>query len=439
MMKKVAFPIQILIGLVAGLIFALLSIQLGWPADFTINYIKPWGTIFLNSLKMIAIPLIFASLIIGIANIEDVTKLSRIGGRTLLIYTTTTVLAVILGLTVANLAQPGKIISEHTRNRLMEMYGDQAVQHGIALQQAQLRRPLQFLVDLVPENLAAALSDNTSLLQVVVVSIILGIALLKIPPRQSKPVIRFFDGINGVTIELVQFSMKLAPLGVFALVASLLTEVAGNAPDKISEILFALLGYMATVILGLLLLTYAIYPLILKLFTKVGYVHFFRNIQPAQLIAFTTSSSSAALPVTMDQVKKHLGVSEEISNFVLPLGATINMDGTALYQGIAVVFIAQALGIDLSISVQLIIVANVAISSIGVAGVPGASIITTTMILQSIGIPAAGLALILVPDRILDMCRTATNITGDAVVAVLISSLEGEITKVNDKRLCPTD
>ena len=438
-MKKVAFPIQILIGLVAGLIFALLSIQLGWPADFTINYIKPWGTIFLNSLKMIAIPLIFASLIIGIANIEDVTKLSRIGGRTLLIYTTTTVLAVILGLTVANLAQPGKIISEHTRNRLMEMYGDQAVQHGIALQQAQLRRPLQFLVDLVPENLAAALSDNTSLLQVVVVSIILGIALLKIPPRQSKPVIRFFDGINGVTIELVQFSMKLAPLGVFALVASLLTEVAGNAPDKISEILFALLGYMATVILGLLLLTYAIYPLILKLFTKVGYVHFFRNIQPAQLIAFTTSSSSAALSVTMDQVKKHLGVSEEISNFVLPLGATINMDGTALYQGIAVVFIAQALGIDLSISVQLIIVANVAISSIGVAGVPGASIITTTMILQSIGIPAAGLALILVPDRILDMCRTATNITGDAVVAVLISSLEGEITKVNDKRLCPTD
>ena len=438
-MKKVAFPIQILIGLVAGLIFALLSIQLGWPADFTINYIKPWGTIFLNSLKMIAIPLIFASLIIGIANIEDVTKLSRIGGRTLLIYTTTTVLAVILGLTVANLAQPGKIISEHTRNRLMEMYGDQAVQHGIALQQAQLRRPLQFLVDLVPENLAAALSDNTSLLQVVVVSIILGIALLKSPPRQSTPVIRFFDGINGVTIELVQFSMKLAPLGVFALVASLLTEVAGNAPDKISEILFALLGYMATVILGLLLLTYAIYPLILKLFTKVGYVHFFRNIQPAQLIAFTTSSSSAALPVTMDQVKKHLGVSEEISNFVLPLGATINMDGTALYQGIAVVFIAQALGIDLSISVQLIIVANVAISSIGVAGVPGASIITTTMILQSIGIPAAGLALILVPDRILDMCRTATNITGDAVVAVLISSLEGEITKVNDKRLCPTD
>lgn len=438
-MKKVAFPIQILIGLVAGLIFALLSIQLGWPADFTINYIKPWGTIFLNSLKMIAIPLIFASLIIGIANIEDVTKLSRIGGRTFLIYTTTTVLAVILGLTVANLAQPGKIISEHTRNRLMEMYGDQAVQHGIALQQAQLRRPLQFLVDLVPENLAAALSDNTSLLQVVVVSIILGVALLKIPPRQSKPVIRFFDGINGVTIELVQFSMKLAPLGVFALVASLLTEVAGNAPDKISEILFALLGYMATVILGLLLLTYAIYPLILKLFTKVGYVHFFRNIQPAQLIAFTTSSSSAALPVTMDQVKKHLGVSEEISNFVLPLGATINMDGTALYQGIAIVFIAQALGIDLPISAQLIIVANVAISSIGVAGVPGASIITTTMILQSIGIPAAGLALILVPDRILDMCRTATNITGDAVVTVLISSLEGEITKVNDKRLYPTD
>ncbi|MEM7383039.1 MAG: dicarboxylate/amino acid:cation symporter [Bacteroidota bacterium] len=439
-MRKVAFPIQILIGLVAGLVFAMLSIQLGWPADLTAKYIKPWGTIFLNSLKMIAIPLIFASLVIGITNIEDVTKLSRIGGRTFLIYTTTTVLAVILGLTIANLAQPGKIISEYTRDRLMSLYGDQTEQHGVVLQQIQLRGPLQFLVDLIPENLFGALSDNTNLLQVVVVAIILGIALLKIPLRQSKPVIRFFEGINGAIIELIRFIMKLAPLGVFALVTSLLIEVAGSSTSgKVSEILFALLGYMATVILGLLLLTYAIYPLLLKLFTKVGYIHFFRNIQPAQLIAFTTSSSSAALPVTMDQVKKHLGVSTEISNFVLPLGATMNMDGTALYQGIAIVFIAQSLGIDLSISAQLMIVANVAISSIGVAGVPGASMVTTTMILQSIGIPAAGLSLILVPDRILDMCRTATNITGDAMVAVLISSLEGELTEVTHKRLFETD
>lgn len=439
-MKKVTLPIQILIGLLAGLIFAMLSIRLGWPTAFTVHYIKPWGTIFLNSLKVVAIPLIFASLIIGITNIEDVTKLSRIGGRTFLIYTTTTVLAVILGLAIANLAQPGKIISEYTRDRLIKLYGEQVEQHGDALQQIQLRGPLQFLVDLIPENLFEALSNNANLLQVVVVAIILGIALLKIPLRQSKPVIRFFEGINSAIIELIRFIMKLAPLGVFALVTSLLIEVASsNIPGKISEILFALLGYMATVIVGLLLLTYAIYPLILKLFTRIGYIYFCRNIQPAQLIAFTTSSSSAALSVTMEQVKKHLGVSEEISNFVLPLGATINMDGTALYQGIAIVFIAQALGIDLSISEQLMIVANVAISSIGVAGVPGASMVTTTMILQSIGIPAAGLSLILVPDRILDMCRTATNITGDAVVAVLISSLEGELTEVTSKQLFETD
>lgn len=439
-MKKLGLHIQIFIGLVAGLIFAMLSIRLGWPTTFTVNYIKPFGTIFLNSLKMIAVPLIFASLIIGITNIEDVTKLSRIGGKTFFIYTTTTVLAVMLGLTLANLAKPGQIISEQTRDRLMALYGDQAEQHGDVLQQVNQGGPLQFLIELIPENLFKALSDNFHLLQVVVVAITLGIALLKIPLRKSKPVILFFEGLNDAIIELIRFIMQLAPLGVFALVASLLIEVAGsNSPSEILEILFALLWYIATVILGLLLLTYVIYPIILKLFTKIGYTHFFKSIQPAQLIAFTTSSSSAALSVTMEQVEKHLGVSQDICSFVLPLGATVNMDGTALYQGVAIVFIAQALGINLSISAQLMIVANVAISSIGVASVPGAAMITTTMILQSIGIPAAGLALILAPDRILDMCRTATNITGDALVAVLIGSSEGELTEMNNEQLLETD
>lgn len=439
-MKKLSLHIQIFIGLVAGLAFAMLSIRLGWSTTFTINYIKPFGTIFLNSLKMIAVPLIFASLITGITNIEDVAKLSRIGGKTFFIYTTTTVLAVILGLTIANLAKPGEIISEQTRDRLMSLYGDQAEQHGDVLQQTNQGGPLQFLIDLIPENLFKALSDNFNLLQVVVVAIILGIALLKIPLRKRKPVILFFEGLNDAIIELVRFIMQLAPLGVFALVASLLIEIAGgNSPGEILEILFALLWYVATVILGLLLLTYIVYPSILKLFTKIGYTHFFKSIQPAQLIAFTTSSSSAALSVTMKQVEKHLGVSENISSFVLPLGATVNMDGTALYQGIAIVFIAQALGMNLSTSAQLMIVANVAISSIGVASVPGAAMITTAMILQSIGIPAAGIALILVPDRILDMCRTATNITGDAMVAVLIGSSEDELTAVTNEQLLEAD
>lgn len=435
-MKKVALHIQILIGLGAGLVFAMVSIKLGWPTAFTVNYIKPFGTIFLNSLKMIAVPLIFASLIIGITNIEDVTKLSRIGGRTFFIYAVTTILAVILGLAIANLAKPGQVISEQTRNRLMSLYGDQAEEHRAAIQEIHQGGPLQFLVDLIPENLFEALSSNFNLLQVVVIAIILGIALLKIPPRKSKPVILFFEGLNDAIIELIRFIMKLAPLGVFALVASLLIEIAGDSnPGEVFEILYALLWYMATVVFGLLLLTSVVYPIILKLFTKMGYIHFFTGIRPAQLIAFTTSSSSAALPVTMEQVEKHLGVSEEISSFVLPLGATVNMNGTALYQGIAIVFIAQALGMNLPISAQLVIVANVAISSIGVAGVPGAAMVTTTMILQSIGIPAGGLALILAPDRILDMCRTVTNITGDATVAVVIASSEGEITEVANEQL----
>lgn len=430
-MKKIALHIQILIGLAAGLIFAMLSIKLGWPATFTINYIKPFGTIFLNSLKMIAVPLIFASLIIGITNIEDVTKLSRIGGKTFLIYTVTTILAVILGLTIANLVKPGQVISEQTRNRLMSLYGNQVEEYGATLQEIHQVGSLQFLVDLVPENLFEALSSNFNLLQVVVIAIILGIALLKIPFRKSKPVILFFEGINDAIIELIRLIMKLAPLGVFALIASLLIEIAGNNnPGELSKVLYALLWYVATVVFGLLLLTFIFYPIILKLFTKMSCIHFFKGIRPAQLIAFTTSSSSAALSVTMEQVERNLGVSEEVSSFVLPLGATVNMNGTALYQGIAIVFIAQALGMNLPISAQLVIIANVVISSIGVAGVPGASMVTTTMVLQSIGIPAAGLALILAPDRILDMCRTVANITGDATVAVVIASSEGEITEV---------
>jgi proton glutamate symport protein len=217
-------------------------------------------------------------------------------------------------------------------------------------------------------------------------------------------------------------------LGVFSLVASLLVEVAGDSkPGEVFEILYALLWYVGTVIAGLVTMTFVIYPLILKIFTAVGYKQFLRTIRPAQLVAFTTSSSAAALPVTMERVEKHLGVSEEISSFVLPLGATVNMDGTAIYQGVAVVFIAQALGIELSTTAQLVIVANVVMSSIGVAGVPGGAMVTTTMILQAIGIPVAGLALILAPDRILDMCRTVTNITGDALVAAVVATGEGEI------------
>jgi proton glutamate symport protein len=436
-MKKITLHIQILIGLVWGLSFALLSVKLGWAPSFTINYIKPLGTVFLNSLKMVAIPLIFVSLVVGVTSIEDIAKLSRIGGKTFLVYTATTILAVALGLMIANLIKPGKVISEKTRDRLMILYNGEAEQH-VATTQATKEQgnPLQLLVDLVPENLVASMSNNENLLQVVLVAILLGVALLKVPPRKSRPVVLFFEGLNDAIIELIRFIMKLAPIGVFALVASLLVEVAGdNNPNEVFEILYALLWYVATVIFGLALMTFVVYPIILRLFTKIGYINFFQGIYPAQLVAFTTSSSSATLPVTMERVEKHLGISEEISRFVLSLGATVNMDGTALYQGVSIVFIAQALGLYLPVTAQLVIVANVVISSIGVAGVPGGAMVTTMVLLQSLGIPSSGIALILAPDRILDMCRTVTNITGDAVAAVIIASSEGELTAGGNERL----
>jgi len=436
-MKKITLHIQILIGLVLGLSFALLSVTLGCSPSFTINYIKPFGTVFLNSLKMVAIPLVFVSLVIGVTSIEDVAKLSRIGGKTFLIYTATTILAVALGLIIANLIKPGQVISEQTRDRLMTLYTGEAEQHVSTTQVIREQgEPLQLLVDLVPENLVASMGNNKNLLQVVLVAILLGVALLKIPPRKSRPVVLFFEGLNDAIIELIRFIMKLAPIGVFALVASLLVEVAGdNNPNEVFGILYALLWYVATVVLGLALMTFGVYPIILRLFTKMGCIDFFQGIYPAQLVAFTTSSSSATLPVTMERAERHLGISEEISSFVLPLGATVNMDGTALYQGVAIVFIAQALGLDLSITAQLLILANVVISSIGVAGVPGGAMVTTMVLLQSLGIPAAGIALILAPDRILDMCRTVTNITGDAVVAVMIASSEGELAEGSNKKL----
>ena len=436
-MQKIALHIQILLGLFLGALFAWLSVSAGWPTTFTIHYIKPFGTLFLNSLKMVAIPLVFASLVVGVTSIEDVTKLSRIGGKTFMLYTATTILAVLLGLGTVNLLQPGQVISQHTREHLLHLYAGEAAQHSAALANSHEQQgPFQLLVELVPENLVASMSSNVNLLQVVLAAIMLGIALLKIPPRKSKPVILFFEGLNDAIIELIRLIMRLAPTGVFALVASLLVEVAGdNNPGEVLEILYALFWYLVTTLFGLGFMTFVVYPIILRLFTKMSYLHFFKGIYPAQLVAFTTSSSSAALPVTMERVERNLGISEEVSSFVLPMGATVNMDGTALYQGVAIVFIAQAMGIDLSISAQLAIVTNVAISSIGVAGIPGGAMVTTTMLLQSIGVPAAGLALILAPDRILDMCRTATNITGDATVAIIVASSEGELPEGTPEKL----
>lgn len=427
MKKKLPLHTQIIIGLVLGLVLGLVVVKFGLAPDFIIDYIKPIGTIFINALKMIAVPLVLASLIVGVSNLGDVTKLGRIGGKTISAYMITTVISVSFGLILVNIFEPGKSLPVDTRDNLMTLYDSNVESRTSAVESLRDQSPLQPLVDMVPENIFLATTNNGSMLQVVFFAIIMGIALLQIPKSKGQPVIAFFDGLNDVIIKIVGFIMLIAPYGVFALMASLIVEITGDNPDSAISLLLALLKYSLVVVFGLLLMILFVYPMILMLFTKVKYMDFFKALRPAQLLAFSTSSSSATLPVTMKQVEEELGVSEEVSSFVLPLGATINMDGTSLYQGVAAVFIAQALGLDLSLTQQLMIVLTATLASIGTAGVPGAGIIMLIIVLESIDVPAAGIALILAPDRILDMFRTVVNVTGDAMVCTVVASTEGEL------------
>lgn len=427
MLKKIPLHTQIIIGLVLGLILGLVIVKTEISPDFTLNYIKPIGTIFINALKMIAVPLVLASLIVGVSNLGDISKLSRIGGKTIITYMITTVIAVTLGLILVNMFVPGKSLPVETRENLMSLYDDVVGDKTTQAKELKEQSPLKPLVDIVPENIFQATTDNGSMLQVVFFAIIVGIALLQVPKSKASPVIAFFDGLNDVIIKIVGYIMLIAPYGVFALMASLIVEIAGDNPNSAVELLLALLKYSLVVLGGLFIMILVVYPIILKLFTKVKYKDFFKAMRPAQLLAFSTSSSSATLPVTMKQVEEEIGVSEEVSSFVLPLGATINMDGTSLYQGVAAVFIAQALGMDLSITQQLMIVLTATLASIGTAGVPGAGLIMLLIVLESIGVPSAGLALILAPDRILDMFRTIVNVTGDATVCTVVASTEGEL------------
>ncbi|GGF33653.1 dicarboxylate/amino acid:cation symporter [Echinicola rosea] len=427
MLKKIPLHTQIIIGLVLGLVFGLIVIKTQISPDFTVDFIKPIGTIFINALKMIAVPLVLASLIVGVSNLGDITKLGRIGGKTIGAYMMTTVIAVTVGLLLVNIFAPGKSLPPETRENLMTLYDDVVGDKTNQAAELAEQSPLKPLVDIVPQNVFLATTDNGSMLQVVFFAILVGIALLEIPKSKASPVIAFFDGLNDVIIKIVGYIMLIAPYGVFALMASLIVEIAGDNPDSAIELLFALLKYSLLVVAGLLLMVFLVYPTILKVFTKVKYKDFFKALRPAQLLAFSTSSSSATLPVTMRQVEEEIGVSEEVSSFVLPLGATINMDGTSLYQGVAAVFIAQALGLDLTLTQQLMIVLTATLASIGTAGVPGAGLIMLLIVLESIGVPSAGLALILAPDRILDMFRTVVNVTGDATVCTVVASTEGEL------------
>lgn len=418
---------KIIIGLVLGLIFGVLAAANSW-GGFTTNWIAPFGKIFINLLKLIAVPLVLSSLITGVASLSDLKKLSRIGGKTITIYIVTTAISVTIGLVSVNLLKPGDTIPEDMKVKLQETYKSAASGKLEAANQIKERRPLQPIVDMVPSNFFSSASNNRNMLQVVFVAIIIGIALIQIPKNKARPVLDFMEGINDLVIKLVDNIMLMAPIGVFALIADTITSIAGDNLNNVLELLSALGFYMLVVIIGLTIQMVFTYTAVLKIFSNMSLKKFYQGIAPAQLLAFSTSSSAATLPVTMERCEDELGVSEEVSSFVLPLGATINMDGTALYQAVAAVFIAQTLGMDLTLGAQLTIVLTAVLASIGTAAVPGAGIIMLIIILEAIGVPSAGIALILGVDRILDMMRTVTNVTGDASVAVAVASSEGQIS-----------
>ncbi|MBW3545919.1 MAG: dicarboxylate/amino acid:cation symporter [Bacteroidetes bacterium] len=429
--------LQIGIGLLLGLVWGLVSAYLQIDPRFTADYIKPIGTIFINLLKMIAVPLVLASLILGVSSLSDVRKLSRIGGKTIGIYLFTTITAISIGLLLVNLVAPGHKLPVETRQNLMSLYSANTESRLGAVEALKEQSVLQPLIDMVPDNLTAAFGDNTRMLQVVFFAVIMGIALIQIRHDKRAPVIAFFDGLNEAILKMVELIMLLAPLGVFALIASLITDIAGESIGSALSLLGGLAWYSGTVLVGLAVMVFGVYPLLLRLFTKLPIATFFKGVKPIQLLAFSTSSSNATLPLTMQRTEKELGVPEEICSFVLPLGATVNMDGTSLYQGVAAVFIAQALGIELTLADQLMILLTATLASIGSAGVPGAGLVMLVIVLESIGVPAAGLALILAVDRILDMFRTVVNVTGDVTVAAVIAASEQKPVIKSEEMVAP--
>jgi Na+/H+-dicarboxylate symporter len=414
--RKLPLYAKILIGMFLGLVWGLSADGLGL-LEFTRDWVKPFGDIFIRALKLIAIPLVIVSLIDGVSNLSDVAKLSRLGGKTIAFYLFTTVVAVSIGLMTVNLIKPGTFLSEERRDFFRDQYaGD--IDLTVSNVSGQTQGPVQILVDIVPENLFASLSNNINMLQVIFFAILFGVAMILSPKEKVATVKNFFDGVNRIILRIVDIIMMYAPIGVFALLASMNIDL---------ELIKALGVYSLNVVLALALMALLIYPTLLRIFSKIKFATFLKGILPAQILAFSTSSSAATLPVTMKCVENNLGVSEEVSSFVLPLGATVNMDGTSIHQGVSAVFIAQAFGIALSLEQQLTILLTAVLASVGTAAVPGAGIIMLIIVLQSVGLDPAGLALILAVDRPLDMLRTVVNITGDATVASIVANSEDKL------------
>jgi Na+/H+-dicarboxylate symporter len=476
---KIAIHWRIIIGLVLGLGWAIASSYLGF-SEFTLDWIDPFGKIFINLLKMIAVPLVLFSIIKGVSDLKDISKLGKVGLKTLGVYLITTLFAISLGLTLANIAKPGNSLTEEQliENRIKyELWAaeneielvdeknfleDPKYQDQIASVNAKYldekkenaedmslqkksnaasaqkdARPLQFLVDIVPTNIFGALTDVKNMLQVIFFGILFGIALLMIPTTSSAPVSSLITGINDTFLKMVDIIMNAAPYFVFALMAGNFSDLAKDDPQKLWDSLLPLLEYALLVVIGLAIMIFVIYPSIMLLVTKrngqpMTYTGFFKRISPAQFLAFSTSSSAATLPVTIECVRDRIGVSKEVTSFVLPIGATVNMDGTSLYQAVAAIFLAQSHMIDLTFGAQMEIMLLALLASIGSAAVPSAGIVMLMIVLSSVGLNPAWIVPILAVDRILDMCRTVVNVTGDATVATVIASSEKELNIVSD-------
>ncbi len=395
------------------MVLGVLANRLGFTG-FVVAYIKPLGLLFIRLISMVVVPLVFASLLVGTASLNDIKKLGRIGAKTLVYFLSTTAIAVIIGLLLANTFKPGVGIADDVRADLVKSSaGEVGAKIGTSPGKPAV---IDLLLNIVPSNPVEAFVEG-NMLQIIFFALLTGICLMLISPERRAPVISFFEGVNDLMIKMVHVIMLFAPYGVFALIAAVVADFGVG-------ILVVLFKYAAVVIAGLIIHTIVVYSSAIKIFTRRKVGAFFRGIRPAQLIAFSSSSSSATLPVTMECTEDNLGVSAKICSFVLPLGATINMDGTALYQGVAAVFIAQVYGIDLTFAQQLMIVLTATLASIGTPGTPGVGIVTLAMVLKSINVPIEGIALILGPDRILDMCRTVVNITGDAACAVIVAASE---------------
>ncbi|MDX2415099.1 MAG: dicarboxylate/amino acid:cation symporter [Bacteroidales bacterium] len=419
--KNIPLWLKIILGMVFGLIWGFLANAAGM-GEFTTDWIKPWGTIFIKLLKLTAIPLIIVSLINGISSITNIGKLSRIGLKTLSIYIATTVLSITIGLLVVNVFKPGDSFSEEKKRAYNERFVSSLAEKQSTAENVKERGPLDVLVDIVPDNFISAASDNSRMLEVIFFSILFAVALTILKGTHIETVKGLFSNLNDIIFRIVGFVISFSPIGVFALLAGLIVDTSGDIE------LFAALGkYLIVTISGLFFLILVQYPLIIRFFTRIKPRSFLRAILPAQMLAFSTSSSAAALPVTMKQCTEKLKISPGVSNFVLPVGATINMDGGSFYQAVSAVFIAQVFGMDLTIAQQLNIVLVATLSSIGAPAIPGAGIIMLILVLTSVGIPAEGLALILGIDRPIDMVRTAVNVTGDAAVAAIIATSENEI------------